>query len=113
MKNSGSFQPVLKITHKSTANLPTGRFVGFNGALCAAGGKSLGVTDKSWASGKNISVVVLGTAAVESVGNIAVGDALSSDAQGRAVVAGSGAAINARALESTTNGGIIKVLLVP
>lgn len=112
MKNSVSFQPVLKITHKSTADIPAYRFVGFGGALCSSDAKSLGVTDKSWASGKNISIIVLGTAAIESVGNITVGDPLTSDGQGRAIVAGDGA-INARALESTSNGGVIKVLLVP
>lgn len=112
MKNSVFYQPVLKISLKSTQDLPAARFVGYNGGLCSSGAKAIGATDKKWSSDKIISLVVLGTAAVESVGSINAGDNLASDANGRAVVATGTAAVNARALESTTNGGIIKVLLV-
>ncbi len=113
MKNSVLYQPVQKITIKSSDNLLAFRFVGFSGSHCTAGGKSLGVTERKFPANKSASVVTIGTVPVEAVGAISVGDNLASDSQGRAVVATSGAAVNARALESTENGGIIKVMLVP
>lgn len=113
MKNSVLYQPGHKVTFKASDNLLPYRFIGYNGSHCTAGSKSLGVTERKWATNKNASVVILGTVPIEAVGSIAVGDNLASDAQGRAVVATSGAAVNARALEATANGGIIKVLLVP
>ncbi len=113
MKNSVLFQPVQKVTIKSSDNLLAFRFVGFNGSHCTAGSKSLGVTERKWAANKDASIVTYGTVPVEAVGSISVGENLASDSQGRAVVASSGAAVNARSLEATANGGIIKVLLVP
>jgi hypothetical protein len=50
---------------------------------------------------------------IETSQTVAAGDALTSDAHGKAKPAGEGDAINGRALETCVGSGIVKIFLVP
>lgn len=63
------------------------RFAGFDGNYCGAGEKALGVFELDTDSGQQAPVIVYGIAIVEAGGAIAVGDAITSDANGKAVKA--------------------------
>lgn len=108
-----TFQPILTLTIKTTSELQAYRFVDIQGKTCNANQKALGASIGKWSNGKYASIIVLGTAIVEAGGIIAAGDKLTSDAQGKAVVAVTGAEINGRALNSANPGDFVRVLLVP
>lgn len=63
------------------------KFIGFNGQLCAANAKALGILNANSALGEQTPVAVSGIALVLSGGVITVGSAVASDAAGKAVVA--------------------------
>ena len=71
----------------AAGNLPKGRFVGFDGNLCAQDAKALGVCLADTDQGKYAPVLLDGIAIVETGGAVNQGDAVASDAQGRAVTA--------------------------
>ncbi|MCX7909856.1 MAG: DUF2190 family protein [Ignavibacteria bacterium] len=108
-----TFQPILTITIKTTTELPSYRFVDFLGKTCDENQKALGVTVGKWKSGGYAGIIVLGTALVEASGTISVGDKVTSDSQGKAKVATTGAEVNGRALGSAGPGDLVRILLVP
>lgn len=108
-----TYQPVQSLTIKAETDLPAFRFVSFNGQVCSDNQKSLGVTVGNWSNGAYASIIVLGTAIVESAENIAIGDKVASNALGKAKVATTGSEINGRALNSATPGEFVRILLVP
>lgn len=63
------------------------RFVGFDGNLCGAGAKAVGVTEREFDSGEDAAVIALGVLEVEAGGVITAGDPITSDSTGRAVKA--------------------------
>ncbi len=71
----------------AAAALATRRFIGFDGNLCGAAAKALGVSEVSTAIAEYCPVVETGEALVESGGILAIGDPLVSDSTGRAVKA--------------------------
>jgi hypothetical protein len=63
------------------------RFVGFDGAHCAAGKKALGVAKDDFEAGEMAAVEVYGIQVLETGGIFAAGDPITSDSTGRAVKA--------------------------
>ena len=77
--------PVIAIT--AAAALVARRFIGFDGNLCGADAKALGVSELATASGEQCPVRVSNIAVVESGGILAAGNRVVSDSTGRAVAA--------------------------
>ncbi len=92
----------------ATAAITAGQFVGYDGAVCAANAKALGVAVYDADIGDNCSVAVEGRYIVTAGGAVAVGDAITSDATGKAVVASAlGIATGATTVLSTAANGAI------
>ncbi len=113
MLNKVTYQPLLKITVQADELLPEFRFVDFSGKVCGDGEKSFGSVEKTWREGSFASIITLGSVPIETSQTVAAGDALTSDAHGKAKPAGEGDAINGRALETCVGSGIVKIFLVP
>jgi Uncharacterized conserved protein (DUF2190) len=98
----------------SAAALAAGRFVTVLGAYSGAGGYALGATlTSAAAAGERVPVVVNDTAEVEAGETIAAGDALMSDAAGKAMkLTGTNVKVG-RALSAATVGNYVEVLLIP
>ncbi len=80
--------PVLDLTFRASGAVAARRCVTFAGAQAtAAGSKIAGVARTIAANGEAFAVAVVGTVVVEAGAEIAVGDGLVTDAQGRAVPA--------------------------
>ncbi len=81
--------------------IPDRRFVGLDGDLCQAGFKSLGVSLETQTEGKQlVSTALYGIVKIEAGGPIEKFSYLTSDAEGRAVVARRGVdAVNGIALD--------------
>lgn len=106
---------LLTLTVTASGAVAPHRFVGFDGAVAGAGAKALGVSTFKAGDGQDLAADVIGTTVIETGGAIAVGEAVTSDASGRAAVVGAegGDAVNAHALDSATGAGeFIEVLLV-
>lgn len=104
------YKPLLIESVKAASDLVEHRFVGFNGKHCEAGAKALGVVDVTTEKDQFAPVAVFGILLVEAGGTIAVGDGISSDANGKAVKAESTAIINGYALDAGTTGQKIRIL---
>ena len=80
-----TYAPGVIYSIRAAGDLPKARFVGFDGNLCAANAKALGVTQYDFAAGEMAGVIVTGIALVEAGGAISAGQAVTSDAEGKAV----------------------------
>ena len=85
MTTNKTYKPLLIDSVLASADLEQHRFIGFDGNYCAAGAKALGVSDVAIEKGQYVPVAVLGILLVEAAETIAVGDAVASDADGKAV----------------------------
>jgi hypothetical protein len=112
--------PLAIASIAAAADLPTKRFVGFDGNLCGAGARALGVSIEAVASGRDAAVVCKGIVVVETgAGTNAVGGLVKSDSTGRAVAAtaaATGAALPVEmigyAMDASTGAGqFIRVLM--
>jgi hypothetical protein len=104
--------PANIITRKATAILPPKRFVRADGTVCALNARAIGVSYGNYAIGEPAAVITSGITGVETGGAFASGDEITSDATGRAIVAGSGK-VNGIALDASTGAGqfvAVKVL---
>ena len=112
-----TYTSVLTKTVKASGAVSAKRFVGYDGAqIGSAGAAAFGVSLFNADDGEALSIVVMGTAIVETGGAVSKGDKLTADANGRAIVAttGTGNVVNAIALEDASGAGQeIEVLLVP
>lgn len=104
------YKPLLIESVKANADLIEHRFVGFNGKHCGAGAKAFGVVDVSTEQEQFAPAAVCGILLVEAGGTIALGDAIASDENGKAVKAESTAIINGYACDAGVTGHIIRVL---
>ncbi|WP_432719851.1 DUF2190 family protein [Jeongeupia wiesaeckerbachi] len=66
------------------------RFVGFDGGICAAGTKALGVVEVDTGAGNMAPSNVLGVILVEAGAAIAAGAEVQSDAAGKAITKAAG-----------------------
>jgi len=97
----------------ATVDLTVARFVTLAGAYPAAGGYAIGVTYSSGKTGDLVPYVIEETAEVEVGEAIAVGDALMSDASGKAMkLTGTNTKVG-RAMSAAAAGGTIEALLIP
>lgn len=112
-KSNKSYQPLQMLSIKSTEDLPANRFVGYDGGLCEGDARAFGATEVSWMNNELISAITLGTAIIETATGISAGMDITSDAHGKAIQAGGGAAVNGRALDTIATAGFIRVKLVP
>ncbi|CAM5520813.1 DUF2190 family protein [Eoetvoesiella caeni] len=108
--------PLLTLTVIAAGAVSAHRFVTFAGAqLAAAGGLALGVSTFDAVANDDLGVDVIGTTVVESGAAVAVGDAIVSDASGRAIenpAVGTEAVLGYALDAATAAGEFIEVLLV-
>ena len=110
MTTNKTYTPILIDSVLAAADLQQKRFVGFDGNCCTAGAKALGVVDVTTEKGQYAPVAVLGTLLVEAGGTIAVGDAIASDGEGRAVKVADSAIANGYAKDAGTEGQEIRIV---
>lgn len=108
-----TYHPVQTISVEAIADLPACRFVSYDGDLCAEGDQALGISEISWESGDMASVINLGIAVVECSATVAKGESLTVSTNGMARPALTSEVICARALESVTGAGYVKVVFIP
>lgn len=89
------------------------RFITFGGTQAAAGEVVVGVPANDYTPGMAVAVDVLGVAAVEAGGAVAIGAWVVPDAQGRAI-SNDGTAVNrvGRALNAVTAAGQTLFILI-
>lgn len=97
-------QVILTASVIALANLTARRFVGFDGGVCAAGAKALGVVEVDTDADNVAPANVLGIVLVEAGAAIAAEADVESDADGRAITKTTGAA-NGTALDAATAAG--------
>lgn len=86
------------------------RFVGLDGATCAAGAKAFGVAEYNTDAGNMAPCNVQGVILVEAGGALAVGAEVQSDANGKAIAKAAGLS-NGFALDAATvDGDIIRIV---
>jgi hypothetical protein len=104
---AGTEFPLLSITLTPAAAVTAYRGVGYDGAqIAVAGAKIAGIARTAALAGASLSVIDKGIAIVEVGAAVAIGDALTMDAQGRAVTATSVAiAAGATAVTSAAANG--------
>lgn len=104
-------QPILITTIELTAALTKNLFVGFDGALCGAAAKALGVLNADTDLGEQAPVTAKGIALVYSGAAVAIGDQVESNAAGKAITLAAGVE-NGYALDAATGADeLIRVLL--
>lgn len=111
--NNKTYRPLQAVSITAAEDIPAFRFVDHNGNLCAADSKSMGVSEISWLSEENISIITIGTIAVETSGSINAGDAVTSDLGGKAKAVTAAEPVNGRALNSCTGAGFVTIQLIP
>lgn len=108
-----TYQPVQRITIKAAEDLSAFRFVSHMGSLCAEDTKALGVVDQDWLDGELASIITLGTVPIETVTSVNIGDEIIANTDGKAITNVDSSDINGRALTATTGAGFIKIILIP
>ena len=105
--------PAAVITMTAAEDMPAHRFIAYDGSLANTGLKSIGIADLDCNANDKIAITILGVMPVETGGPINIGDAVTSTAFGKALVAIEGEPINGRALDAATGADeFIRILLV-
>lgn len=103
-------QILLTTSVLAIAALSRLRFVGFDGGVCAAGAKAVGVAETIADAGEQAPVNTHGILLVEAGGVIAAGAEVQSDATGRAILKAAGVS-NGFALDAATAAGdVIRIV---
>lgn len=111
---SAQSTPLLAVAVMATSAIAASRFVTPAAAQAGADANSIGVARFAAALGEKVSVDVIGTAVVEAGAAVAFGATLKSDASGRAIPwAASGAKVALSLDTATAAGQMIEVLLIP
>ena len=105
------YKPLLIDSVKTATDVEQHRFIGFDGNYCKSGAKALGVSDVQTEKGQLAPVALFGILLVEAGGTVAVGDAVASDDNGKAVKADGSAIVNGYALDNGTVGKDIRILI--
>ena len=103
------YKPLLIDSLTAKVDLPKQVFVDFEGNICAAGKKAFGVCDVETNKDQLVPIAVLGILLVVAGGTITKGSNITSDANGKAIVATSSDAINGYALDDGNEGEIIRI----
>lgn len=94
----------------ASATLSRLRFVGLNGAMCAAGAKALGIAETTTNLGEQAPVNTHGILLVEAGAAIAAGAEVESDANGKAITKAAGIS-NGFALDAAAAAGdVIRIV---
>ena len=112
MTMSASCCPILNLTQKASGAVKAGRFVTAAGAHAGAGANTLGVAVADAADQEVFPVTVLGTAMVTAGGAVDADVPVSSDADGKAVAATTGAIAGISRQAATAEDQQIEVLLI-
>lgn len=104
------YKPLLIDSIKATADIEQHRFIGFDGKHCTAGTKALGVSDVAIEKGQYAPVAIVGVLLVEAGGAIAIGDAVTSDENGKAIKVVDNASINGYAQDSGLEGDEVRIV---
>jgi len=88
------------------------RFISFTGAYCAAGSKSLGVSNADTNQNEMIPVTAKGIALVQSADSIALGRALQATTDGKAITQDAGPLEGYALDEALSADQLIRILLV-
>lgn len=104
------YKPLLIDSIKAATNIPKQRFIGFDGKLCTAGAKALGICDVETDAEQQVPVGVLGILLIEAGGTITQGAEITADVSGKAVVATDGQKINGYAQDAGEAGDIIRIV---
>ena len=107
-------QPILITSITAAADLSASKnlFIGFDGDLCAADAKPLGVLNANTEDTEEAPIVAAGIALVYSGAAISQGDKLKSNASGKAITWASSGAVAGYALDAASGADeLIRVLL--
>lgn len=103
-------QVILTTSVLAVGNLTRQRFVGFDGNVCAAGIKALGVVEADTEADSTAPANVLGVILVEAGAAIAAGADVQSDASGRAITKAAGVANGVAMDPATAAGDLIRIV---
>lgn len=103
-------QPILTTSVVAIAELTRRRFVGFDGNVCAAGVKALGVVEADTEAGGVAPANVLGVLLVEAGAVIAAGAEVQSDANGLAITKAAGVANGTAWDAAAAAGDVIRIV---
>ena len=105
-------QPILITSVKAAANITKNLFIGFDGNLCSANAKALGVSNADTDINEQLPVMSIGIALVYSGGQVNQAAKVASDAAGKAVTFSTGE-FNGYALDASTGADeLIRIKLV-
>lgn len=102
--------PILSDTVVATGTISQKHFVGFDGALCAAGAKAAGVAYFDAEAGDALTIDVLGFLLVKAGAAVAIGAAIESDADGAAITHSAGAIVGYAKSAAAGAGDVIQIL---
>lgn len=103
-------QVILTTSVIALVALTARRFVGFDGNVCAAGARALGVVEADTEADGVAPANVLGIMLVEAGGPVASGGAVQADATGRAIVHTDGQANGIAWDAATAAGDLIRIV---
>ena len=104
-------QPILITSVTAQAAISKNLFVGFDGNLCAAAAKSLGVSNAETDQGEELPVMAIGIALVYSGAAVSAGGPVEANANAKAVPVSAGEK-NGEALDTASGADeLIRVLL--
>lgn len=104
-------QPLLTLSITATADLAhKHRFVGLDGATCAAGARALGTLEVETDAGCQAPVNVLGVVLVEAGAPFASGAVVESDASGRAITRSAGVAAGVALDAALAAGDVVRIV---
>jgi hypothetical protein len=103
--------PVLAVTVTAAATLPQARFATLAGAVPAANAGGLGVARVTATTGQRVTLDVVGTTIIEASAGIALGAAVATTNNGRAVTHSTGVIAGYALQQAVGEGDMIEVLL--
>jgi hypothetical protein len=104
--------PEVIVTGLATGTIAKYRFIGFDDAIIGTRGEvAKGVSRDSGDIGKSFPITTAGTALVEMAEDVAAGDDITSDDEGKGVKAYDGDAVNGIVVRGQVAGGIAEIML--
>lgn len=79
--------PLGSVSVLAAVNINKHLFVGFDGSICAANAKAVGVSEVNTNAGEMAGIIISGVALIKTGGAVSAGAALVSDSSGRAAAA--------------------------
>ncbi len=104
------YKPILIESIKVTNDIQKQRFIDFEGNICTDGKKAFGVSDADISANEYAPIGVLGTFLIEAGGTITAGDAITSDANGKAITVSETKATNGYALDNASEGEVFRII---